>query len=68
MDNGTQTGLKSCPFCGGVGTLWSVDQCQTVYAVCQKCGTRTIDYRLANEAIAAWNRRTPEPTRVTKGE
>ena len=37
--------LKPCPFCGGVGTLWSIDRCETAYAVCQDCGIRTIDYK-----------------------
>ena len=50
--------LLPCPFCGGIGTLWSIDQCDTVYAVCQDCGARTVDYKHAEEAIAAWNRRT----------
>ena len=55
--------LLPCPFCGGAGTLWSVTQCESVYAVCQDCGTRTIDYKYAATAIAAWNRRTqPEIT------
>lgn len=49
--------IKKCAHCGGFGTLWSVDQCNTVYAVCINCGIRTIDYATAEQAIAAWNRR-----------
>ena len=61
--------LKPCPFCGGDGTLWSIDQCQSVYAVCQNCGMRTIDYKHAKEAIAAWNRRAqPENAPLTLDE
>lgn len=51
------TKLKPCPFCGGIGTLWSIDQCDTVYAVCQDCGARTVDYKHAGQAITVWNRR-----------
>lgn len=46
--------LKPCPFCGGTGTLHSIDMCKTVYAVCMKCGVRTVDYTYAEEAIKAW--------------
>ncbi len=58
--------LRPCPFCGGVGTLWSVTQCESVYAVCQDCGTRTIDYKYAATAIAAWNRRADHLPDATK--
>ena len=56
--------LLPCPFCGGAGTLWSVTQCESVYAVCQDCGTRTIDYKYAATAIAAWNSRTGKDINV----
>jgi Lar family restriction alleviation protein len=59
--------LLPCPFCGGIGTLWSIDQCDTVYAVCQDCGARTVDYKHAEEAIAAWNRRV-DVAPVVRGE
>lgn len=49
--------LKPCPFCGGVGTLHSINCCKTIYAVCMNCGTRTIDYDKTIKAIEAWNRR-----------
>ena len=57
--------LLPCPFCGGIGTLWSIDKCDTVYAVCQDCGTRTVDYKYAATAIAAWNRRDGKDINVT---
>ncbi len=58
--------LKPCPFCGGIGTLWSIDECKTVYAVCMNCGIRTIDYKHSSEAITAWNTRTPDIVRCVE--
>jgi Lar family restriction alleviation protein len=55
------TELKPCSFCGGVGALWSISECKTVYAICMKCGTQTIEYKSAEQAVAAWNRRAQEP-------
>ena len=52
--------LLPCPFCGGVGTLHSIDMCETVYAVCMNCGVRTTDYKHAEQAINKWNTRTPK--------
>ena len=52
--------LLSCPFCGGVGTLHSIDMCETVYAVCMNCGVRTIDCKHSEQAIEQWNTRTPK--------
>lgn len=49
--------LKPCPFCGGVGTLHSLDMCETLYAVCMKCGARTRLFDTGKEAIENWNRR-----------
>jgi hypothetical protein len=52
----------------GIGTLWSIDQCDTVYAVCRDCGARTVDYKHVEEAIAAWNRRADKDTNVAAEE
>lgn len=53
--------LRKCPVCpDGIGTLWSVDQCNSVYAVCMNCGMRTRDYHTAEEAITVWNTRPAE--------
>lgn len=49
--------LERCPHCEGIGTLWSVDQCNTVYAVCLSCGCRTGDFKTAEEAAEVWNKR-----------
>jgi Lar family restriction alleviation protein len=49
--------LKPCPFCGNIGSFWSTDQCQTLYATCIFCGARTVDCDTPEEAISAWNRR-----------
>lgn len=49
--------LKPCPFCGNIGSFWSTDQCQTLYATCIFCGVRTVDCDTPEEAITAWNTR-----------
>lgn len=51
--------LLPCPFCGYHGTLHSIDMCNTVYAVCMKCGSRTMDFEKGEEAIKHWNTRKP---------
>lgn len=51
--------LLPCPFCGYHGTLHSIDMCNTVYAVCMKCGSRTLDFKHVEEAIEKWNTRKP---------
>ena len=59
--------LKPCPFCGNIGSFWSIDQCQTLYATCIFCGARTVDCDTPEEAIAAWNRRA-DAVPVVRGE
>ncbi len=58
----TDTRLKNCPFCGGEAEAVTLDY---EYVRCDKChfgiARLTID-----EAIAAWNRRTP-PAAVPDG-
>ena len=50
--------LHRCPHCGGgVATLWSADCCNTVYAVCTACGTRTKDCSTPKDAADIWNER-----------
>lgn len=49
--------LNRCPHCGGIATLWSVDCCNTVYAVCTTCGTRTKDCHTTEDAADIWNKR-----------
>jgi hypothetical protein len=49
--------LLPCPFCGNMGSFWSTDQCQTLYATCIFCGARTVDCDTPEEVIAAWNSR-----------
>lgn len=51
--------LLPCPFCGYHGTLHSIDMCNTVYAVCMKCGSRTMDFKNGEDAIKTWNTRKP---------
>ncbi len=69
MDNGTQTVLNDCPFCGCEATLEESSIFPMQYAViCNRatCAAMGPKENTEEEAIAAWNRRTPEPPRVTK--
>ena len=49
--------LKPCPFCGGISILNTLTSGKTVFAVCMKCGVRTLDYEYKDRAREAWNRR-----------
>lgn len=51
------TELKPCPFCGGVAIFNSLTSGETVFAVCMKCGVRTLDYEQTEQVREAWNRR-----------
>lgn len=56
----TETGvLLPCPCCGKVGTLHSIDNCETMYAVCPACDLMTRAYRGHEKARLAWNTRAP---------
>ncbi|MCD8350069.1 MAG: Lar family restriction alleviation protein [Planctomycetaceae bacterium] len=57
--------LRPCPFCGGEA---DVEMVLNDYwnAYCVDCGATTTDIIDQNEAIAAWNRRTPEPPEGVK--
>lgn len=57
--------LLSCPFCGGEahidGTSWRpTDGAEVAWVTCKRCDAYGPTLPL-KEAIAAWNRRTPEP-------
>lgn len=57
--------LKPCPFCGGEahidGTSWRpTDGAEVAWVTCKRCDAYGPTLPL-KEAIAAWNRRTPEP-------
>lgn len=51
--------LEPCPFCGGNAT---VKVSIALQVCCTKClgGTGFYSPNLRNQAIAAWNRRTPQ--------
>jgi len=50
--------LKPCPFCGGE-VLMTYDEYGNPYATCRACDARADDGDTRDQAIAAWNRRTP---------
>lgn len=59
-------GLKECPFCGGVATVFysiyryedTLETAQIEYrAHCCDCGARTSDFLDEQNAINAWNKR-----------
>ncbi len=53
------TDLKPCPFCGGKAVVEPEGFIVCGYWVkCSKCGIeQNTPYEMADEAIAAWNRR-----------
>ena len=53
--------LLPCPSCKGVGTLHSVNNLGSIYAVCQSCGLMTRGYKNARSAINRWNTRPAPP-------
>jgi len=54
--------LKQCPFCGGEGKIIDKkDFRETAHQVqCQKCYSITDLYSYREDAITAWNTRTPD--------
>ena len=57
--------LKPCPFCGSddVGTGFKYPEYgETLkhFVVCNKCGSKTADYRKKQTAIHAWERRAED--------
>lgn len=51
--------LMPCPLCGGMAAVCATGYRK--YIGCLECGCKGPDQISAFEAIAAWNRRTPEP-------
>jgi Lar family restriction alleviation protein len=52
--------LKKCPFCGGEAAMRHLENV-SFYVVCTKCNAGIETYSDKDAAIAAWNRRAPEP-------
>lgn len=51
--------LLTCPFCGGeAGVIDYDDECWVAHQCVNGTSVETESYETANEAIAAWNRRT----------
>lgn len=48
---------KTCPFCGW-GTIVDGGGLFSHACECNSCGARTKNYRIWEEAVKAWNRRT----------
>lgn len=53
--------LLPCPFCSGYASIHTTDMISTIYAVCQKCRTRTIGFYSHETAIKVWNTRQAPP-------
>ena len=52
--------LKRCPFCGERGDVYCSNVAALNHVTCNKCGGSTeLNYPTPEDAIAAWNRRTP---------
>ena len=61
--------LKPCPFCGAQCEMVEGSATEAVWphgtfhrVFCTSCQTRQLFHKTPEEAIAAWNRRTPEQT------
>ena len=55
--------IKNCPFCGGEAEIGAPSGFENAYIViCSLCGVKTRFFRDSGGAIAAWNRREPEPS------
>jgi Lar family restriction alleviation protein len=53
--------LKKCPFCGALPISTGRDHVSTspCYVLCEECGATQRNYATVDDAIAAWNTRTP---------
>lgn len=64
LPDATKMVLKNCPFCGEEAETFFPDPDDFSCVVeCSDCGTSGMLYEDEKSAIAAWNRRTPEPAR-----
>lgn len=62
--DGEGPGLLSCAHCGGqaIPSLNCAQGCEHPHAVvCDACGIGTLECSIMETAIAAWNRRAPDP-------
>lgn len=55
--------LKPCPFCGGDAVLWRAGSGRAAWIACMgECSVLVSrEYENDDAAIAAWNRRAPDP-------
>lgn len=57
--------LKNCPFCGGIAKVCEGPNHRWWGTICDDCGVWRDDrHGTQAEAIAAWNRRTPDPAQI----
>ena len=59
--------LLPCPFCGSYGSVFT-DTHDRYQVMCSECFAGTELYSAREEAIAAWNRRTPDVVRCGECE
>ena len=61
-DKTTVDKLKSCPFCGADGTIMEAQGKGPPYiASCRRCPASMSLEWIKDEAVNAWNKRTPAP-------